>query len=174
MNARAVLVALLAGALLTAVACAPDDDDEHASDASPESCAGAQGKSASACSTGPQYPEEYDYPFAEDDLAIADGCLDPTSPPLCTPHCSAQTPLGARSYCGLPSGSCASEGEVCSMRAAPAWCFTTGLGARGFVFHCSCTSGSWSCVKMRNSWIVASGCGPGPDASTDASTDAAD
>lgn len=165
MNPRTVIVALVASAFATAAACAPDDD--HVDDTTAAGCKGAQGKSASPCSTGPQYPEVFDYPFPEDDLAVPAGCLDPTSPPLCTPHCSAQTPLGARSYGGLPSGSCTTEGELCSVRAAPSWCFTTGLGARGFIFHCSCSSGNWSCVKMRNSWIVASGCGPGPDAGAD-------
>jgi hypothetical protein len=162
MGRHVLFVALVAGAFAMVAACANVDDDNSGA----ASCNSPQGMSTSPCSSGPQYPEDWAYPFPEDTLPLPSGCLNPTSPPLCTPHCSAQTPLGARSYGGLPSGSCTAEGEVCSVRAAPSWCFTTGLGARGFIFHCSCTAGSWGCVKMTNTWIVGSGCVQ-PDATVD-------
>jgi hypothetical protein len=75
MGRHAVFLCLVLGAFATVAACSREDGGLDTA----ATCDGAQGKSASPCSTGPQYPEEWAYSFPEGNLAFPDGCLNPTS-----------------------------------------------------------------------------------------------
>jgi hypothetical protein len=94
------------------------------------------GGKRSACSTGPDYPEDFVFPSEP---------VDPNENeyPSCLPRCglTAQVTRGS-----LPSGACEVEGERCHASLSY-FCGTTsgGLG-RLDGMRCTCTDGSWRCV----------------------------
>jgi hypothetical protein len=90
----------------------------------------------SACSTGPDYPDDAFFPFVGDDGEY----------PQCKPRCGSTK---RDTLSALPSGSCSVDGERCL-----AWLsFYCGsqseLAARVDGLRCSCENGSWVCVTIR-------------------------
>lgn len=102
----------------------------------------------SACSTGPDYPDDIVFPYVEDTAEY----------PHCKARCGTSKPSTLKA---LPSGSCSVDGERCL-----AWLnFYCGsqseLAARVDALRCTCESGSWVCVTTGEGggW-----CGPYTDA----------
>lgn len=149
-----VCTALVAAGVFGVVgACATRDDKAAASEAS----------IAAACSTGPMY--RWDSTFVTED-APAGYVVGEKDPPTCTNHCATDTyPPGYNSYPyeALPSGSCASDAALCSMRAKPACPCVGDVGfpqrEGGFsTFYCRCEAGAWRCARIRGGKIDAVGC----------------
>lgn len=121
-------------------------------------------RSSAPCSEGPQYT--WQSTFSQDD-APAGYDVNHHNPPTCTNHCGteyhAPPYVGAYPYEALPSGSCASAGELCSMRAKPMCPCLNDVGypssTGGYdTFYCRCDAGQWRCTKIKNSEIGAIGC----------------
>ena len=111
-----------------------------------------EARSSSPCSTGPLY--SWDYPFPVVSKAPDGYFVETRDPPTCTTHCGTVPNAAnyvAYPYESLPSGSCASEGELCSMRARPTCpCPIDAHGANDgqYTFYCRCSGGQWGCEHV--------------------------
>jgi len=100
------------------------------------------------CSDGPRWPNGTDFSYEHGGPSHAGPCT-----PHCGPNANASAlwgspMLGKLTSAALPSGSCAHEGNTCTMAAE--WlgpCPEGGAAVGPFdLFICRCTSGRWGCT----------------------------
>ena len=124
----------------------------------------AGGSSSSMCSDGPLY--HWDSPFAHEDAPDGYDVNGGHNPPTCTVHCGV-TQVGpvyrAYPFEALPSGSCATPGEICSLRAQPDCPCSNDAHPNAptggyFTFHCRCEGSGWRCVIINSSMVFGMGC----------------
>jgi hypothetical protein len=142
-----VSAALVCGACASKAATSTDADG------------GAQAPQRSACSTGPAY--DYQSQFPSEYVAVPDPAL-----PECTPRCGTGRRGGATvNYFpieALPSGACSVEAELCTM-GAQATCPCENEQAPANVYRCRCTGGSWLCTIIQGGGSICTNQCPGVD-----------
>ena len=140
----ATSMAVVLSCRASTVATPPTGTTDSALDAS----APAPAPTQEACSDGPRWPNGTKFSYETNGPVDAPPCI-----PHCGPNASASAlwgppALGKLTSAALPSGSCADEGNVCTMGAE--WlgpCPPGGTAAGPFdLFICRCTSSKWECT----------------------------